>query len=132
MLDKRVTIAIAAIVGIALELGVGALTGRREAWDSRAYWTVGLPFTAVAALAIGSLSRERDWVWAILIVPSQVTTMMVRNGELSGLWPLAMIVTAALSLPFVVLSWVGARLSPWRTAQSPATSRSADGCPPAE
>jgi hypothetical protein len=131
MLDKSATIGIAIVVGVALELGVGLLTGRREAWDSGAYWTVGLPFAAVAALAIGCLSRRRNWFWAILIVPAQATTMMVKSGEVSGLWPLAMVFAAVLSLPFVAVAWIGARLSPWRVPEPPATSRPADGSPPA-
>lgn len=98
-------------VGAALEVGVGLLTGRREAWDSGAYWVIGLPFAGVAALAIGWLSRRRDWAWTVLIVPSQITAMMLRNGDLSILWPLTLVLGAVLSLPFVFVSWIGARLA---------------------
>jgi len=110
MLDKRLTLALSVLTGITLELGIHALSGRREAWDAAQYWTVGLPFAAVAALLLGFTARGREWRWAALIVPAQVTTMMVRNGEIGALWPLMMAVAAILSLPFVAAAWIGARL----------------------
>jgi hypothetical protein len=96
--------------GILLELGIHVLSGRREAWDSPQYWTVGLPLAAVVALLLGFLSRGTAWRWSVLIVPSQVTTMMVRSGEISGLWPLMLILASILSAPFVVAAWIGSRL----------------------
>lgn len=73
MLDRRRAIALSVVVGVALEVGVGFLTGRREAWDSGA--------------------------------------MMLRSGDISILWPLTLVLGAVLSLPFVFVSWIGARLS---------------------
>jgi hypothetical protein len=96
--------------GILLELGIHVLSGRREAWDSPQYWTVGLPLAAVVALLLGFLSRGTAWRWSVLVVPSQVTTMMVRSGEISGLWPLMLILASILSAPFVVAAWIGSRL----------------------
>ena len=64
----------------------------------------------MVAVALGALARGRDWLWAFLIVPAQVTTMMVRSGELSGLWPLAMILASMLSTPFLAAAFVGSRL----------------------
>jgi hypothetical protein len=34
MLNRRTTILLSACVGVCLELGIHALSGRREAWDS--------------------------------------------------------------------------------------------------
>jgi hypothetical protein len=48
-------------------------------------------------------------LWTILIVPSQVTTMIVRSGELGGLWPLTAALSAVLSAPFVFAAFVGSR-----------------------
>jgi hypothetical protein len=112
VLRTRTIIVLSVLTGVGLELGIYAISGRREAWDSTQYWTIGLPLAVVASLAIGYLSRHTDWAWTILVVPSQVTTMMVRSGEIGSLWPLAALVSAFLSLPFVAAAVVGSALRP--------------------
>ena len=109
MLSKRTTILIAVATGVALELGIHALSGRREAWDSTQYWTIGLPSAGLVSVAVGFLSRGSDWLWTAAIIPSQVMAMMLRSGELGNLWPLTLIVSAILSAPFVVAAFVGSR-----------------------
>ena len=89
-----------------MELAVGGLTGRREAWDSTQYWAVGLPIAAVVSAAIGYFSRQLCWLWTILLIPAQVCTMMVRSGEASGLLPLAVVLSVILSVPFVLLAFI--------------------------
>jgi hypothetical protein len=99
--------------GIALELTVQSLSGRREAWDSEIYWTLGLPVAALAALAVGFLAERRDWLAAGAIVPAQVTTMMASSGDLVGglaLWPLTAGIASILGAPFLVASFAGSRL----------------------
>lgn len=109
MLSRRTTIVVVVITGIALELGIHALTGRREAWDSGEYWTIGVPLVALVSVAIGFFSQRSDWLWTFAIVPSQMLTMMVRSGEVGNLWPLALIFGGILSAPFVGVSFVGSR-----------------------
>ena len=118
MIAKQTTILLAVATGIALELGIHALSGRREAWDSAQYWTIGLPLAGLAAFVIGRLARQRDWLWSFAIVPSQILTMMVRSGEVGSLWPLALIFGAILSTPFVFASFVGSRLRMSNRARS--------------
>src|SRR5256885_10821540 len=38
------------------------------------------------SVALGFLSQRSDWLWTFAIVPSQVMTMMLRSGEVGGLW----------------------------------------------
>jgi hypothetical protein len=90
------------------------LSGHREAWDSPLYWTLGLPVVAVLSAAIGLASERSDWLWTFLIVPSQVTTMMMRSGEIGSLWPLAAALSAILSTPFVAAAFVGSKFRPTR------------------
>jgi hypothetical protein len=112
VLRTRTIVLLSILTGVGLELGIYALSGRQEAWDSTQYWTIGLPLAALASLAIGFLSRHTDWAWTILVVPSQVTTMMVHSGEIGSLWALAALLSAFLSLPFVVAAVVGSALRP--------------------
>ena len=108
-MSKGMAIASSVLTGAVLELSIQAMSGRREAWDSNQYWTIGLPLVALAAFAIGWLAEDKAWRWTILIVPSQVATMMVRSGELGGLWPLAVILSGVLSAPFVAAAFVASR-----------------------
>ncbi len=112
MLNKRATIVLAVLTGVSLEVGIHALSGRREAWDSSQYWTIGVPIVALISVAIGFLSQRSDWLWAFAIVPSQMLTMMVRGGEVGNLWPLALIFGSILSAPFVGASFFGSRFRP--------------------
>jgi hypothetical protein len=116
MLGRRTTILLSLATGVALELGIHAVSGRREAWDSPLYWTIGLPIAGLAALAVGFLAQRRNWFWTVLIVPGQVLTMMLRSAEISGLLPLTVVLSAVLSAPFVVAAFVGSLLRPrrWR------------------
>jgi hypothetical protein len=109
MLSRRALVLLCVVTGIALELGVQALGGRREAWDSAAYWTIGLPIVFLVSVAFGFLSRERDWLGTVVIVPSQVLAMMARNGEIGGLWPLTIALSSILSTPFVIGAFIGSR-----------------------
>ena len=112
MLKTRLVVCLVIATGVALELGIHALSGRREAWDSPLYWILGLPAAGIASVVIGFLSQRADWLWAAAIIPSQVMTMMVRSGEISGLWPLMLVLSSMLSTPFVVASFVGSRFRP--------------------
>ncbi len=112
MLDRTAVLALSILTGVALELGVHALSGRREAWDAAQFWTIGLPLACLVSAVIGRLARGRDWIWTLSIAPSQVFTMMVRNGELGGLWPLTLILSAILSAPFVAAAFGGSRFRP--------------------
>ena len=109
MLRRPSLVILCVLVGVGLELGVHALSGRREAWDSAEYWTIGMPLAIIASGSLGFLSGRRDWLFTSVIVPSQVMTMMVRSGEIGSLWPLAVALSSILSTPFVVAAFVGSR-----------------------
>jgi hypothetical protein len=108
-MGKATAIVVSIVTGVALELGVQAVSGRREAWDSGEYWTIGLPVVAAISFVTGFLSRGTAWRWAILVIPSQVMTMMARSGEMGGLFPLAVILAMILGLPFLLVAFVGSR-----------------------
>jgi hypothetical protein len=111
MRSQRSAILASVATGVVLELGIAAMSGRREAWDSGLYWTIGLTAALVVSAGLGYLTGRRGWYWTGLIVPSQVTAMMVRNGELGGLWPLAVILTSVLGAPFLLVAFVASRFA---------------------
>ena len=110
VLQRPAVIFFSVVTGFALELGVHLASGRREAWDSPIFWTVGLPAAALAALLIGLFAQRPEWRWTVLIAPSQVLTMMLRSGDIGGLWPLTLVLSSILSAPFVAAAFVGSRL----------------------
>jgi hypothetical protein len=112
MLSKGAAIALSIGTGVVLELGVAAISGRREAWDSGLYWIAGLPVALVVSCAIGYFAGRRGWFWTVLIVPSQVLAMMLSSGEISGLWPLAVMLSSVFGAPFLVASFVASRFRP--------------------
>lgn len=112
MLSRRDAILASVTTGAALELVVGAVSGRREAWDSSLYWSVGLPAVLAVAAAIGYLGGRRGWQWTGLIVPTQATVMMLRSGEISGLWPLTVVLASILGAPFLLAAFTASRFAP--------------------
>lgn len=109
MLTRGRTVAFSVATGCGLELGVHLLSGRREAWDSAQFWTLGLPLALVASFVIGRLALPGDWVWTLAVAPAQVLTMMVRSGEFGSLWPLTLALSTILSVPFLAAAFVGSR-----------------------
>ena len=112
VLTTRTVVLLSVAIGVVPELGIEAIGGRREAWDSPLYWTMGLPVAAIAAATLGYLSHRSAWVGTLAIVPAQVMAMMVRSGEIGGLWPLAIVLSSILSGPFLVISFVASRFRP--------------------
>lgn len=116
MLPTRTAALLAVAVGVALEVWVSLATGRREAWDSGVYWSVGLPIAILVAGGIGYLSRGRGWLAAALIAPGQVLAMAYRSGSSPTLWPLTLALACLLGLPFALVAWGGQRLRRRRTS----------------
>jgi hypothetical protein len=112
MLNRRTVVLLSLAVGVALEIVVVLVSGRREAWDSGLYWTVGLPAALVCSVAIGRVSPHRDWLATVLIIPAQVTTMILRSQEIGALIAITIVLSAILSAPFVLAAWVGSLFRP--------------------
>ena len=109
MLKPRTAVLASIAIGVALEVGVILASGRREAWDSPVYWTVGVPSAFLGAAAIGYLAAGTAWRAALLIVPAQVAAMMYRTGEPGNLWPLTVALSFVMGLPFLLVSYLASR-----------------------
>ena len=112
-MPTRTAALLAVAVGVALEVSVSLATGRREAWDSALYWTIGLPIAVLIAGLIGFVSRGNGWLAATLIVPGQVLATAYRSGSIGSLtlWPLTLALACVLGLPFALVAYLGQR---WR------------------
>ena len=104
--------------GVAVELVVCGATGEREAWDAKAYWTMGYPALALTCLVLGALFPSGAWLLGFAAVIAQVGTMMLRT-EGGSLWPIGLTFAAVLGVPCALAAWVGARLRGLLRADNP-------------
>jgi hypothetical protein len=110
MLSLPAAAVLATLTGVLLEVVIHLVTGRNEAWDSPVFWTTGLPAALVASFGIGLLAKGRAWLATLAVAPGQVAAMTIRAGEVGSLWPLAIVLSAVLSTPFVAASFAGSKL----------------------
>ena len=94
-----VPILIAAVAGMALWLLAGVLTGRREPWDSSAYWLLVYPVAIAGCAFLGYRFPERPWRWPLVLFEAQFLGMCLRDGELGNLWPMGMALLAVIAIP---------------------------------
>lgn len=107
--------AVSAFTGLAVCLAIAVGTGRKEAWDSGLYYSVGLPVMVLAIFVISYFFPRRAWRWTLAMALGQAGALLWGGGSLN-LWPLAIIAMLVYSLPqFVsgfVGSWLAAKLRP--------------------
>lgn len=100
---------LAAAAGAAVEIVVSLATGRREAWDSSAYWAVGYPALVLVSALLGALWPVRAWRLGFVAAIAQMLTMLLRTGGGSML-PLGLVLGAALGVPCALAADAGRRL----------------------
>jgi hypothetical protein len=117
---------VSVLTGVLLELSIQAVSGQHEAWDSGLYFAIGIPAAMFVSAMLGFRSRGRQWIWTLVIIPSQVTTMMLRSGEIGAFWPLMVALSALLSAPFVSAAAIGAA---WRSTTPGGQARAGAAVP---
>ena len=97
---------LAALAGVAVELGIGKLGG--EAWDNDAYWTLGVPGMIVWAGVCGVFAREGGWAVGYAPFAGQLVTMLIETSSDYSMLPLGVMLMGAMGLPAVGAAFVGA------------------------
>ena len=110
--------AAAAAAGFAVCLAITLVTGRREAWDSAVYFSVGIPLLCVVIFAISYRFPRRPWRWTLSMAAGQAAALALGGGSLS-LWPLAIIAMTAVSVPQFVAGLIAARIAAKRAPADP-------------
>jgi|GEM_PF-1577650 len=105
-------VALGAASGVAIEIGIGAASHRREAWDSGLYWSMGLPLMLLAALVCGFVARRRAAVTGYSPFAGGLAAMVVKTGTGSML-PLGVIFMAVVGLSGVAAAFVGGMAGRW-------------------
>jgi hypothetical protein len=104
-----VAIALAVAAGIAVDLLVARATGKREPWDTSAFWVLGYPALILVSAVLGfrwpGSARQAGFSASIALM----ITMMLRTGG-GSLWPLGLVLGAALGVPCALAAHAGARM----------------------
>jgi hypothetical protein len=103
--------------GVMVELTIGKMGNRREAWDSPSYWSIGLPLMILAALVCGFFARRRRTLLGYAPFLGQLLMMILRTGSGSML-PLGVIFMGIVGLSGVAAAFVGALLGKWALGQA--------------
>jgi len=106
----RIATAFTVVAGLGVWISISLLSGSarngvfvvREAWDTPAYFSIGLPVLAVAGGVAGFLAPRRVWRWPLWIAVGQALGMAFVHppGTDLGLLPVALVLAG---LPLVVL-----------------------------
>jgi len=99
--------AIAAGIGAFVWLAIVALSGRREAWDSPLYFSLGLPAVAAACFALGWRFRRHAWRWGVAAMTAQLAVLLATASDL-GLFPLGVVMFVLLAVPCALAGMLGA------------------------
>jgi hypothetical protein len=93
------------LAGLASGDIAGALA--RELVDLGTYWLVALPVCYLVAGVLGYMGPVRTWRWIVtMIATHSVYTILVAGGGLSLLL-LALVMTAVIAVPGILIGWLG-------------------------
>lgn len=107
-----------AATGLAVWIGLSVWAGTsgddgfrlREAWDSEAYFVLGVPLMALAVAFAAYAAPERIWRWPLWLVGGhQIGVLLVGLGMQSGLSLvlLTLILAVLLTTAFAVPAFIG-------------------------
>lgn len=88
---------VAIAAGAAVWILLASFSGKREAWDSDLYFSVGIPVICLVACVLGYLEPERPWRWGIAPLIGQAVWALISQG-FGNLLPLGFVVFAILSV----------------------------------
>jgi hypothetical protein len=113
MLHERrdyVPFAVSTLSGFLVCLIISMTTGRKEAWDSPVYFSVGIPVMCALMVGIGFRFPDRTWRWTLSMAVGQTVAMLSAGNSLS-LWPLSLVAMTVLSVPQLVAGSIASKLA---------------------
>jgi hypothetical protein len=102
--------AASSLCGLVVYIAIIMATGRNEAWDDGAYYSLGMPFMCIAVFIIGYLFPLKPWRWALAMAGGQMVGALL-NGSSLSLLPFAMIFMVVISIPQFIAAFFGAKLA---------------------
>lgn len=99
----------AAAGGALIWVLISTASGKREAWDSDLYFSVGMPAVSLLAALLGFLEPKQTWRWGAAPLAGQFLAMLLMVGP-GNLLPLGIIVFGVLAIPPIIVARLGAYL----------------------
>jgi hypothetical protein len=96
-----------AVCGAAIWILIALASGRREAWDSGLYFSVGMPVVCLVSMTFAFFEPNRSWRWGGLPLVGHFVWMLLSQGP-GNLLPLGVIVFGVLSVPPIIAARIGA------------------------
>jgi len=97
----------AAGVGALIWVLISIASGKREAWDSDLYFSVGMPAVCLLAGSLGFFEPRRTWRWGLAPLAGQFFAMLLMVGP-GNLLPLGIIVFGVLAIPPMIVARLAA------------------------
>ena len=98
---------ITVLTGALVWIVVSKVSGRREAWDSSLYFSVGYPVICLLSLALGYFAPAQSWRWGVAPFAGQFVWLLLSQGP-GNLLPLGIFAFAVISVPAIVAAKIGA------------------------
>jgi len=98
--------AVAIGTGLLVWISISLLNGKSEAWDTPAYFGLGIPVMCIVAGALAIKEPKRVWRWAFLPLVAQAVYMTLTQG-FGNMMPLGILVFFVLSVPLLIAAYVG-------------------------
>jgi hypothetical protein len=115
-ISERTAFVVAAVAGAIGWAAISTTTGRREAWDSEAYFALFLPGIAILVAWLGFLAPRGVWRWAFVPFGAQAIVAFFQNPS-GGLLPLGLLVFAIFGAVCLVPALVAAWFRRWYDRQ---------------
>ncbi len=98
---------VAIVCGVSVWALVSAASGKREAWDSSLYFSVGMPIVCVVSAALGFFEPRHSWRWGVAPLVGQFFWVLLTQGP-GNLLPLGVVAFGILSVPLIITARIGA------------------------
>jgi peptidoglycan/LPS O-acetylase OafA/YrhL len=99
----------AAAGGALIWVLIATASGKKEAWDSELYFSVGMPAVCLLAALLGFLEPKQTWRWGAAPLAGQFLAMLLMVGP-GNLLPLGIIVFGVLAIPPILVARFAAYL----------------------
>jgi hypothetical protein len=108
---------VAAACGAAIWIFVALVSGRKEAWDSGLYFSVGIPAVCLISMAFAFIEPDRSWRWGVLPLAGQFVWMLLSQGP-GTLLPLGVVAFGVFAVPAIVAARIGASMATRRARRN--------------
>lgn len=97
------------LVGLLVWVGVSIYSGEEEAWDSYAFFIVGLPAMMLASAVAGYIEPRRAWRWGLGAVCLQPVALLL-SGRIGPLFIVGFLTFGVIAALCVGMAYLGVGL----------------------